>query len=419
MNVIASGNGLRHLDLLLEFLAAWENRPVYLTPMAYQWCSAISEVAGRLGVGQVPVNPPPNLPKLGSQLLSELRPHLQPKPEHEPLPQPMFPWPKEDLFGPSIYPRLRPQDLIHSEFSSRLAEEEFSHVGLGCDPVHKGETSHHTCKCLPNLIPLHRVVLLPIILDVGFHLAGPGHESTLHLNHTSHHKWAFEVAFSSNNDEVLADAVNVWIVDSDQTPPGPFVSYFAKRVESSRPFSPRLRQVVIHAIESIWYRDPEVLELEAVCLLNHLNVGVDDMVEKWAWGLLLAAVVCLPTGPESLSPHYWHLLGESALGTNFYNTPGLQSLEVMRSLEEAEDWEKLEVWMVVVWQSLPQSMPAPTMEDIERVTRKLLLQRPSALQRFNNLCKQGLLPSLHWVQLRQVLDQAQMEQLPLESLPPP
>jgi hypothetical protein len=81
-------------------------------------------------------------------------------------------------------------------------------------------------------------------------------------------------------------------------------------------------------------------------------------------------------------PHYWHLLGKSALGTDFSETPGLRSVEMMRSFEEAEDWEKLEVWMVVVWQSLPQSTPAPTMEDVERVTRKLLLQRPSALQRF-------------------------------------
>jgi hypothetical protein len=72
MSIIADGNGLQHLNLLLEFLVAWEKRPVYLTPMAYEWCSAISEAARRLGVGNTPVNPPPNLAELEFQLLSEL-----------------------------------------------------------------------------------------------------------------------------------------------------------------------------------------------------------------------------------------------------------------------------------------------------------------------------------------------------------
>jgi hypothetical protein len=39
----------RDLHYLLEFLAAWEKRPLCLTPIAYQWCSAISEAAGSWG----------------------------------------------------------------------------------------------------------------------------------------------------------------------------------------------------------------------------------------------------------------------------------------------------------------------------------------------------------------------------------
>jgi hypothetical protein len=49
MNVIADGSYLHHLNYLLEFLAAWEKRPAYLTPMAYQWCSAISASLRRRG----------------------------------------------------------------------------------------------------------------------------------------------------------------------------------------------------------------------------------------------------------------------------------------------------------------------------------------------------------------------------------
>lgn len=48
MIVIADGNCSRHLNCPPEFLAGWEKRPVYLTPMAYWWYSAISAVARRL-----------------------------------------------------------------------------------------------------------------------------------------------------------------------------------------------------------------------------------------------------------------------------------------------------------------------------------------------------------------------------------
>jgi hypothetical protein len=96
----------------------------------------------------------------------------------------------------------------------------------------------------------------------------------------------------------------------------------------------------------------EVSGLETIRLLNRLNVDANDMVDKRVWARLLAGVICLPAGLESLSPHYWCLLDKLSLGTYFCGTPGLRGAEVMRSLEEAEDWEKLEVWMAVVWQSL-------------------------------------------------------------------
>jgi hypothetical protein len=166
MDVIASGNGPQHLNLLLEFLAAWEKRPVYLTPMVYQWCSAIHETVGILGLGEIPVNPPPDLPGLEYQLRSKLHPQSQCR-CHTCLPH-------------KPYPRLRPQDLVHSDSISNyqplseFAEREFFHVGPDCDLVCMGGTSHHTCGCPQDLIPLHHMMLLPIILDIGFHLAG-GH----------------------------------------------------------------------------------------------------------------------------------------------------------------------------------------------------------------------------------------------------
>jgi hypothetical protein len=143
------------------------------------------------------------------------------------------------------------------------------------------------------------------------------------------------------------------------------------------------------------------------------------MVEKHVWLQLLAGVMCLPTGLENLSPHYWCLLDKLALGTNFSEAPGLQSVEVMRSLEETEDWEKLEVWIVVVWQSLLYSTPMPTMEDVERVTLKSLLRQPSALLKVGVLCEQGSLYDSHRAALRLICKQPRVEQLSSESLPLP
>jgi len=100
-------------------------------------------------------------------------------------------------------------------------------------------------------------------------------------------------------------------------------------------------------------------------------------------------------------------------------------MEVMRSLEEAEDWEKLGVWMVVIWLLLLYSvMPIfESMEDVEQVTLKLLLQRPSALQGFEDICELGrpISPYREYLyfrnKLKQICDQARVEQLPSESPP--
>jgi hypothetical protein len=127
----------------------------------------------------------------------------------------------------------------------------------------------------------------------------------------------------------------------------------------------------------------------------------------------LVGVIRSPTGFESLSSHYWRLLGKLA-STTIFRGFTLRDMEVMRSLEEAEDWEKLEVWMVVVWMFLPIQTPE-TMEDIEQVTLKLSLRQPSALQRFEDLCERDAI----WTQyngpkLRGICDQARAEQLPPE-----
>jgi len=90
-----------------------------------------------------------------------------------------------------------------------------------------------------------------------------------------------------------------------------------------------------------------------------------------------------------------------------------RDLEVMRLLERGEDWEKLVVWLVVVWSFIPDfTMPeSESIEGIEQVTLKLLLQQPSALPRFENLCTADTLKFYvpYRARLQQVCKQVRVE----------
>ena len=123
--------------------------------------------------------------------------------------------------------------------------------------------------------------------------------------------------------------------------------------------------------------------LEVVRLLNRLDVSAGDIDGRIEWQNLLVEVIRSPMG-ENLTSHCWRLLGELVSTESSYliGTLGIHDVEVIRLLEEAEDWEKLEVWMAVVWKFARHEMTPEWLEIIGDVTLKLLLLRPSAIQRF-------------------------------------
>jgi len=225
MNSIADRSCLHYLNYLLEFLSAWEKRPAYLTPMAYQWCSAISKAAGRFDLSETTIDPPyTQYVILDYQL------------------------------------RFRPQDL-----PSYWAEEGLSEVGPGCDPAHLDATSHQSHRRPQRLTPPMYAHLLFITLNVGFRHVMPSRDQpVLHLDHTSHHKWVFETAFTSGDDDAIADALCIWIVGDVSTFPDSWSCYLAKRTEMYTPFSPRLRLVSIHTIERIWPNGLKVSGLDRI-----------------------------------------------------------------------------------------------------------------------------------------------------------
>ena len=115
----------------------------------------------------------------------------------------------------------------------------------------------------------------------------------------------FEVAFSSDDDEVIADAVCAWIAGSERAPAGSLARHSAKRIERATPLFPMLRRIVIHAIRNIWYKKLTVPVLEIVRLLDLLDVNEDEVTDPWMWVRLLVEVIRSPMGFKSLSSHYW------------------------------------------------------------------------------------------------------------------
>ena len=100
------------------------------------------------------------------------------------------------------------------------------------------------------------------------------------------------------------------------------------------------------------------------------------------------------------------------------DAPGLDVVRLVDKLtsREALDvgfWEQLEGWMGDVWRSAPQPEP---MEGVGRVTLKLLLQRPSALPRFEGISE--TLRMEQKAELRRICELARTEQPPPESSPP-
>jgi len=333
MDAFANRNHVPYLIMLLDFLSTWKERPACLTPMAYEWCSVFSEVTE--GLGQ------------DSMRISEFRY-------------------RDHWFG---------------------LDMELAHAEPGPDLVHPDDNSHARGRPL-GLDHKECADLLLRTLEVGFRLADiSDRQLPLDLKHTSHHDQIFEAVFSSGDDEAIADAVGAWIV-GESSPPSSCAPYFAMRLTRATPLSPRLRRAGIRALVN---NRSTISIPDALYLLNCLHVDVDDVVETdyvWSlWSWLLMRVIRSPTGFESLSSHYWRLLGKLTSRAIFYDRLEPRDVEVIKSLDEVEDWEKLEAWMPIVW-GLRVLDPMPeSMEDIRRVTLKLASQRPSALQKLENLCK--------------------------------
>ena len=220
------------------------------------------------------------------------------------------------------------------------------------------------------------------------------------LTHTEHHREFVEVVFKQKESEAIADLLQAWtirgIVDDNQA--GMLGTVGNDQVDallgicaghlvglhSLAPLSPRLRRLVIRSIQLIGYKGFEEVGVgRFIDLLNHLHVDFKDV--DFGWMLILLDTIKSLEGARDLSIQSWELLVELPIAFPFWLPTLSEKIprhtpQVMASLLETREWDKLECWMGVVWMVWSPETDATT-EDVEHAMVSLFRQRPGAVQK--------------------------------------
>jgi len=339
---IADQKFLQHLNFLFEFLVAWKKRPVSLIGIAYQWCVAIADAATKLEEG-----------------------HTQQAPY-----------------------QLRPRYQSPDSLPSTNSENYFALVGCPYPPD----------PGYPILGDYTR--LLFIALEIGFRQVVPRSDTLQHPQPPSY-DWILNTAFSSNDDDIIADAMSILIAKPIQSTS--LLRYFSKRFEQGAPISQRLLRVSADAIESASNAGLVESGLEVIHFLNQLDIGEVEVTTPTRWAMLLVWLIRSVMEPWTLSRNYWSFLGKEA-STNGSPVVFVEGdLEVIGILEAAGKWEELGVWMMVLWLSREaDEIDGKSVGRIKEATRRLLLHWPSVLPRFEALSNDRKLLPAHRYLLEEV-----------------
>ena len=276
----------------------------------------------------------------------------------------------------------------------------------------------HTSEELPCY---HYGTILFLSLAIAFrHIGSKRVFLRDRLSRTPHDERMFHIIFTRGDDDAISDALYVGIVDDKATSSGSCTRRLLKLTERDRPFSPRLRWTILHFVQERWYSILGEAVLEFVCLLNNLEVSVGEVGDAGrGWVRLLIKVLLTPVGQMRLSSHYWLLLGNLISVFPEACSAVDRQTEVTKSLEETQNWEKLETWMLVVWWSVYRRSDPIPIQDIERATLTLFRQWPSAILKFEGLLENHTqfnsppLFNTYKDVLRRICDQARAEQSPL------
>ena len=233
--------------------------------------------------------------------------------------------------------------------------------------------------------------LLLVCLELGFHHLDTRQPYTpVTLIHTEHHCALVEVVFKSQRSEAIADFLHAWTTGyslPDQA--GEMVGICAGHLVGLHnlvPFSPRLRQLVIRFVEIAGYKGFEGVGVEKLTeLLNHLDVTAEEIVLNCSWASLLLGVIQSPEGTRHLSHRHWEFLVELIVSQPWLESRIIRGREIIKSLTDAQEWDKLECWIGVVWMSF--EMAGITEEELEHSMLLLFHHRPGAAPKLEQVMK--------------------------------
>jgi len=226
--------------------------------------------------------------------------------------------------------------------------------------------------------------LLLTSLEIGFrHLDPQDRHIIPTLTHTEHHPKMIDIVLGSQESESIADLLHAWSIGRF-----PYISLGTCTehlvcLHNLVPFSSRLRRLVIRSVSLVGYRGFERVGVERfVGLLNHLHVTVEDMVYRSEWLRLLLVTLQTSEAAQRLSHWYWELLAELTIPWSLQQRLGVAyNPQTVTFLAEAQEWNKLECWMGIVWALWPPEAGGITEEDLGRSILLLFRQRPGAFEK--------------------------------------
>ena len=228
---------------------------------------------------------------------------------------------------------------------------------------------------------------LLLSLEIGFrHLNLQSEWIKAKLIHTEHHQELANIVFESKSGEAIADLLCAWTSGSNSHEPYTSLNICTKHLiglHHLHPFSSRLRKLIIHVIYLISYEEFKQAGVEGfVGLLNDLQICVEDIVGKEdKWTRLLLDTIQSSEGIQHISHPYWKLLVELMVSNSWWLERSIYNPQTMVSLKEAEEWDKLECWMGVVWMFWPPEKGETTEVDLEQMALSLFHHQPGAVQK--------------------------------------
>ena len=226
-------------------------------------------------------------------------------------------------------------------------------------------------------------------LEIGFrHLDPFDRYITVNLTHVEHDQKLIDKVFAINKVEAIADLLQALTVRDTS---GDFarisLGFCARHIvglhnTATEPFSPRLRRLVIRSVELLCREGfKEVEPGSFVELLNHLRIDIEDMDWPYDWTLILGETIQSTEGVRHLDIQVWELLVEVATSNSRTLAERIvYDSHVTEFLLEAQEWEKLECWLGVVWMTWKPETDNMT-EDLQDATKLLFRQKPDAIRK--------------------------------------